>query len=64
MTLTQRYRLIYKPLVWMAALGIVMGVEKIGTSKRFTHVVGVALIGIGVFVVLSAVVAHWPRHEI
>ena len=30
-------------VVWMAALGIVMTVEKIGTGKRFTYAVGVAL---------------------
>ena len=31
-------------VIWMAGLGIVMAVEKIGTGKRFTQAVGVALI--------------------
>ncbi len=47
-------------VIWMAALGMVMGIEKIGTAKRFTHAVGVALIALGVAFVLSAVAAHWP----
>ena len=50
--------------IWMAALGIVMGVEKIGAGKRFTHIVGIALIAIGVVFVLSSVVAHWPGRRI
>ena len=28
-------------VVWMAGLGIVMTLEKIGTGKRFTHAIGV-----------------------
>ena len=51
-------------VVWMAALGIVMAIEKIGTGKRFSHGIGVLLIGIGVAFVLTAVVAHWPGHRI
>ena len=31
-------------IVWMAALGVVMTLEKIGTGKRFTYIVGMALI--------------------
>jgi predicted metal-binding membrane protein len=51
-------------VVWMAALGIVMTVEKIGTGKRFTYSVGVALIAIGVGLVGLAVAAHWPGRAI
>jgi predicted metal-binding membrane protein len=51
-------------VIWMAALGIVMAIEKIGTGKRFSHVIGVLLIGTGVAFVLTAVVAHWPGHPI
>jgi predicted metal-binding membrane protein len=47
-------------VVWMAALGIVMTVEKIGTGRKFTYAVGVALIGIGIAVIGMAVFAHWP----
>ncbi len=47
-------------VIWMAALGMVMTVEKIGTGRRFTHFVGVALIVAGIAFVLSAFAAHWP----
>lgn len=51
-------------VVWMAALGIVMTVEKIGTGRKFTYTVGVALIGIGIAVISLAVAAHWPGRTI
>jgi predicted metal-binding membrane protein len=51
-------------VVWMAALGIVMTIEKIGTGKKFTYAVGVALIAIGVALVSLAVAAHWPGRAI
>ncbi len=51
-------------VVWMAALGMVMTIEKIGTGKRFTYAIGVGLIAIGVGFVLAAVAAHWPGHGI
>ena len=47
-------------VVWMAALGVLMTLEKIGTGRRFSHGVGAALIAIGVAFVLSALAAHWP----
>ena len=47
-------------IVWMAGLGIVMAVEKISTTMRFTKVTGVAMIVIGVTLVVRAFVAHWP----
>src|SRR5450759_3816137 len=51
-------------VIWMAALGVLMTFEKIGTGKRFTYVVGVALIVAGIAFVVSAIVAHWPVHAI
>lgn len=51
-------------VIWMAALGVVMTVEKIGTGKRFTYVVGAALIAGGVAFVVTSFVAHWPPHAI
>ena len=51
-------------VIWMAALGMVMTFEKIGTGKRFTYVVGVALIVAGIAFVLSAFAAHWPARAI
>jgi predicted metal-binding membrane protein len=47
-------------VIWMAALGMAMGMEKIGAGKRFTHAVGMLLIAIGTAFVLSAFAAHWP----
>jgi predicted metal-binding membrane protein len=51
-------------VVWMAALGMVMGIEKIGTGRRFTYAVGVGLIAIGIVFVASALAAHWPVRTI
>ena len=47
-------------VIWMAALGIVMTFEKIGTGKRLTYAVGGVLIAVGIWFVAGAVVAHWP----
>ena len=47
-------------VVWMAGLGIVMTIEKIGSGRRFSHAVGVALIVAGAGFVVAAFVAHWP----
>ena len=47
-------------VVWMAALGIVMTVEKMTSGKRFTYVIGVLSIAAGLAFVVSAVAAHWP----
>ena len=49
-------------VIWMAALGMVMTIEKIGTGKRFTYAVGVVLIAIGIAVVAASLTAHWPVH--
>ncbi len=49
-------------VLWMAALGVLMTFEKIGSGRRFTHVVGVALIVAGVVFVATAFAAHWPLH--
>jgi predicted metal-binding membrane protein len=47
-------------VVWMAALGAVMAAEKIAVTLRFSRLVGAALATIGVVLIASAVVAHWP----
>ena len=49
---------------WMAALGIVMTLEKIGTGKRFTYSIGVLSVAAGVAFVVSAVLGHWPGRVI
>jgi predicted metal-binding membrane protein len=51
-------------VIWMAALGIVMTLEKIGSGRRFTHGVGAAMIAGGIGFVLAALVAHWPARVI
>jgi len=51
-------------VIWMAALGMVMTIEKIGSGRRLTHAVGVVLIAVGAMVVLAAVAAHWPARMI
>ncbi len=51
-------------VIWMAALGMVMTIEKIGSGRRFSNVVGAALIAIGLAFVLSALAAHWPGRVI
>ena len=48
-------------LVWMAALGVVMLVEKVAETTRFSRGVGVVLLVIGVAIVGSEVWSHWPR---
>ena len=48
-------------LVWMATLGMVMTIEKIGTGKHFTHAVGAVLIAIGIAFLVAA---YWPLHAI
>jgi len=51
-------------VIWMAALAIVMTVEKIGSGNRITYGLGAALIAIGVAFVLVAFAAHWPPRGI
>ncbi|MGH6725880.1 MAG: DUF2182 domain-containing protein [Pseudolabrys sp.] len=51
-------------VIWMAALGVVMTLEKIGTGKRLTYAVGAALIAGGIAFIVSAFAAHWPVHTI
>jgi predicted metal-binding membrane protein len=51
-------------VIWMAALGIVMTLEKMGTGKRFTYGIGGALIAGGVVFIAMATLAHWPGRAI
>jgi predicted metal-binding membrane protein len=47
-------------VIWMAALGIVMTVEKMLHGTRFSHVIGVLMIVAGVAFIAAAFAAHWP----
>jgi predicted metal-binding membrane protein len=46
-------------VVWMAALGAIMTVEKVSTTPRFSRAVGGALIAIGAGIIVYAVVGKW-----
>jgi predicted metal-binding membrane protein len=48
-------------VVWMVALGLVMTLEKMTVTGRFSRAVGVAFVAIGVAFVAGSVAAHWPR---
>lgn len=47
-------------VVWMAALGAVMAIEKINTTTRFSRVLGIVFILAGTAFMLTSVTAHWP----
>jgi predicted metal-binding membrane protein len=47
-------------VAWMAALGVVMGVEKIMSTTRFSRAVGVVFLLIGGAFLVSAILSHWP----
>jgi predicted metal-binding membrane protein len=51
-------------VIWMAALGIVMTLEKIGSGNRLTYGLGAGLIAAGVAFVLVSFAVHWPPHGI
>jgi len=51
-------------VVWMAALAILMTLEKIGSGNRLTYGLGVTLIAIGVAFIFAGFAAHWPPHAI
>jgi predicted metal-binding membrane protein len=47
-------------VVWMAGLGIVMTIEKMTATLRFTKLTGVAMIAIGAALIARAIVSGWP----
>jgi predicted metal-binding membrane protein len=47
-------------VIWMAALGTVMTIEKINTTARFSRALGVVFMLAGAVFIASSVVAHWP----
>ena len=51
-------------VVWMAALAIVMTLEKITSGNRLTYGLGVTLIAIGVAFIVAGFAAHWPPRSI
>jgi predicted metal-binding membrane protein len=51
-------------VIWMAALGMVMTLEKIASGNRLTYGLGAALIAVGIVFVLVSFAAHWPPQRI
>jgi hypothetical protein len=48
----------------MAALGIVMAMEKIAKGNRLSYSIGATLVALGGGFVLAGFVSHWPLHGI
>jgi predicted metal-binding membrane protein len=48
-------------VVWMAALGLVMTVEKLRVTPRFSRFVGIVFLALGTATIAVSVFAHWPR---
>ena len=47
-------------VVWMVALGLVMTLEKMTVTTRFSQAVGAVFITTGIAFIAVSVVAHWP----
>jgi predicted metal-binding membrane protein len=47
-------------IIWMAALGALMTIEKLNTTTRFSRALGILFIVIGAALIVTAVMAHWP----
>jgi predicted metal-binding membrane protein len=47
-------------VIWMVALGLVMTLEKMTVTGRFSHAAGVVFMAVGVAFVAASVIAHWP----
>jgi predicted metal-binding membrane protein len=47
-------------VIWMAALGVVMTIEKLNTTTRFSRALGIVFIIAGVALIVTSVTAHWP----
>ena len=48
-------------VVWMAILGAVMTIEKLGTTTRFSRAAGVVFLAIGLFIIVETSITGWPR---
>jgi predicted metal-binding membrane protein len=51
-------------VVWMAGLGIVMTLEKLGTGRAFTYAIGAVLIVAGAAFIIASFAAPWPVRAI
>jgi predicted metal-binding membrane protein len=48
-------------VLWMAGLGMLMTAEKLATTMRLSRAAGVIFAAIGVVLIASAIIAHWPH---
>jgi predicted metal-binding membrane protein len=46
-------------VLWMAALGITMTLEKMLTGRRLSAAIGAIMVTAGLFMMGAAVAAHW-----
>jgi len=47
-------------VIWMAALGAIMGLEKVNTTTRFSRALGALFVLIGIAFIVTSILAHWP----
>jgi predicted metal-binding membrane protein len=47
-------------VIWMAALGAIMAIEKVSSTTRFSRVLGAAFVLTGIAFIATSVIAHWP----
>jgi predicted metal-binding membrane protein len=47
-------------VIWMAALGAIMAIEKVSTTTRFSRALGALFVLVGIAFIVTSVVAHWP----
>jgi len=47
-------------VVWMAVLGAIMTIEKLGATTRFSRALGMMFIAVGAAFIVGSVIAHWP----
>lgn len=47
-------------VMWMAGLALVMTIEKIVVTTRFSRIIGAILVAVGMLFVVTSVLAHWP----
>ena len=50
-------------VIWMAALGAIMAIEKVSSTTRFSRVLGAAFVLIGIAFIATSVIAHWPMNN-
>jgi predicted metal-binding membrane protein len=48
-------------VVWMAALGMIMTIEKLSVTTRFSRAIGVVFLIAGMAFIVMAFAAHWPK---